>query len=202
MNITNEEAQSSLEQVQAVTKRTRKSIDASYDSGLLIMWGLICVAGYLGTHYFLEWVWYIWLGLSGTGSIVTFWLCWRQFRLANPVKVPATEKIVQRIFMFWCLLFIYMFIWLNIVQPRHGIRINAFMITVIMFAYIVMGLWFKSYHMFWLGIIVTVITLTGFYLIPWHYYCFWMATMVGGAFLITGIYVKFRWRWFDKTNHK
>jgi TM2 domain-containing membrane protein YozV len=47
--------------------------------------------------------------------------------------------------------------------------------------------------MFWLGIIVTGITLTGFYLIPWSYYCLWMAAMVGGAFLVTGIYVRLRW---------
>lgn len=194
MNISQKEAQDSLDQVQAVATRTQKSIAASYDSGLLIMWGLICTAAYLGTHFFLEWVWYIWFGLCGLGCMVTFWVFWRQFRLANPIKVPPAEKTVWRIFLFWCLLFIYMFIWLSILKPRHGIQINAFMITIIMFAYIVMGLWFKSYHMLWLGIIVTGITLIGFCLIPWNYYCFWMAAMVGGALVLTGLYIRLRWR--------
>ncbi len=202
MNISDEEARNSLDQIQAVASRTRKSIAASYDSGLLIMWGLICVAGYLGTHFFLEWVWHIWMGLSGAGCIVTFCVVWRQFHLAKPIKVPSTEKIGARIFLFWCLLFFYMFIWLCILKPLHGIQINAFMITIIMFAYVVSGLWLKSHHMFWLGIAVTCITLVGFYLIPPAYYCLWMAAMVGGAFLATGIYVRLRWRWFDVGHHK
>ncbi len=202
MNISNGEARKSLDEAQAVAERTRKSIAASYTSSLLIIWGIIWIAGFLGTHFFLAWVWPIWMVLGGIGSIATSWVCWRQQRLANPIKVPPADKTGWRIFLFWCLLFIYMFIWLSILKPRHGIQLNAFMCTTIMFAYVVMGLWLKSYHMFWLGIIVTGTTLTGFYLIPWRYYCLWMAAMVGGAILATGIYVRLRWRWFDRTNHK
>jgi len=194
MNISSEEARNSLEQVEAVANRTRKSIEANYSSGLIIMWGLICTAGYLGTHFFLEWVWYIWFVLSGIGSLVTFLIGWRQFHLANPIKVAPAERMGQRIFLFWCLLFVYLFIWLSILKPLQGIQINAFMITTIMFAYVVSGLWFKSHHMFWLGIVVTCITLIGFYLIPISYYCLWMAAMVGGAFLTTGLYVRLRWK--------
>ena len=202
MNVSSEDARRSLGEAEAVAERTRKSIAASHTGGLLMMWGVICTAGYLGTYYFLEWVWHIWFVLSGAGCIVTFWVGWRQLRLANPVKVPAAERIGWRIFLFWLLLYVYMFIWLGIVRPNHGIRINAFMITAIMFAYTVTGLWFKSHHMFWLGIIVTGITLTGFYLIPWSYYCFWMAAMVGGAFLAMGLYIQLRWRWCDAAHHK
>ena len=197
MNITNEEAQSSLEQVQAVASHTRKTITASYDSNLLIMWGVIWIAAFLGTHYFLRWAWHIWMGLGGTGSLLTLIISWRQFRLAHPVKMPAEEKTGWRIFLFWFLLFVYAFIWLSMFRPRHGVQLNAFLCTVIMFAYIVMGLWFKSYHMFWLGIIVTGITLIGFYLIPWAYYCIWMAAMGGGSLLVTGIYVRLRSKWFS-----
>ena len=194
MNISDEEARNSLDQIQAVATRTRKTIAASYDSGLLIMWGLIWIAAFLGTHFFLAWVWHIWMGLCGIGSIVTLWVSWRQLRLANPIKIPATEKIGWRIFWFWSLLFVYMFIWLSILRPRHGIQLNAFMCTTIMFAYVVSGLWFKSYHMLWLGIVVTCITLVGFYLIPPSYYCLWMAAMGGGALMGTGLYIRFRLR--------
>jgi hypothetical protein len=195
MNISNEEAQSSLEQVQAAASHTRKTINAAYDSGILIMWGIIMIAAFLGTHFFGAWAGYIWMGFCGTGCIATLFVSWRQFRLANPVKVPATEKIGWRIFLFWSLLFVYIFIWLSILRPYRARQLNAFVITAIMFSYIVMGLWFKSYHMFWLGVVVTGITLIGFYLIPWSYYCFWMAAMGGGAFLVTGISVRLRSKW-------
>jgi len=194
MDISKEEAQGSLEQVQSAADRTRKTIASSYDSYLLIMWGLIWIVAFLGTHFFLAWVWQIWISLCGIGLIVTFLVSWQQFRKAKPIKIPASEKIGWRIFLFWSLLFAYMFIWLSILRPRHGIQINAFMCTTIMFAYVVTGLWFRSYHMLWLGIAVTCITLVGFYLIPTDYYCLWMAPTGGGAILGTGLYTRFFWK--------
>jgi hypothetical protein len=194
MDISDEDARNSLDQIQAVVNRTRKTIAASYNSKLLIMWGLIWVAGFLGTHFSLAWAWHTWMVLSGIGSIATLLVSRRQSRLANPIKIPATEKLGWRIFWFWSLLFVYMFIWLSILRPRHGIQLNAFICTAVMFAYIVTGLWFKSYHMLWLGIVVTCITLVGFYLIPPGYYCLWMAAMGGGALLSTGLYIRLRWK--------
>jgi len=108
MNVSSEDAQKSLDEAQTVAKRTRKSIAASYDSILLIMWGIIWIAAFLGTHYFLRWAWYIWMGLGGAGCLLTLIISWRQFRLAHPVKMPAEEKTGWRIFLFWCLLCVYM----------------------------------------------------------------------------------------------
>lgn len=192
MDISKEEARDSLDQIRDVASRTRKTIAASYDSGLLIMWGLICAAAYLGTHFFVAWAWYIWVVLAGIGGAATFVVCWNQFRTAKPTKIPASEKIGWRIFWFWSSLLVYIFIWLSILRPYRGIQVNAFICTAIMFAYIVMGLWFKSYYMLWLGVVVTCITLVGFYLIPASYYCLWMAPAGGAAFLATGLYIRFR----------
>ncbi|MHC4159715.1 MAG: hypothetical protein ACYSSO_11635 [Planctomycetota bacterium] len=194
MDISEQEAQDSLEQIQAVTTRTRKTIAAGYDSAVLMMWGLIGILGFLGTHFFLRRAWPIWMGLSGIGMIVTFVVSWRQFRSSNPVKVPAAEKIGWRIFLFWTLVLVYLFIWLSILRPRNGIQINAFMCTTIMFAYVVIGLWFKCYYMVWLGIAVTCTTLVGFFLIPKAYYCLWMAATAGGAIFGTGLYIKLFWK--------
>jgi hypothetical protein len=58
MEMTKQQAQDSLDQIQATTARTRQTIAASYDSGLLIMWGLICIAAFLGTHFFGAWAGY------------------------------------------------------------------------------------------------------------------------------------------------
>lgn len=194
MDISEKEARDSLEQIQAVSIHTRKTIAAGYDSIVLMMWGLIGILGFLGTHFFLRWAWPIWLVLSGTGCIATFVVSWRQFRSGNPVKVPAAEKIGMRTFLFWSLLFVYIFIWLSILKPDQGRQVNAFMITAIMFAYVVMGLWFKCYYMLWLGIGVTCTTLVGYYLIPRSYYCLWMALTCGGAIFGTGLYIRIFWK--------
>ncbi|MHC4693553.1 MAG: hypothetical protein ACYS67_12495 [Planctomycetota bacterium] len=194
MDISEKEAQDSLEQIQAVSVLTRKTLAAGYDSIVLMMWGLIGILGFLGTHFFLRWAWPIWMTLCVTGCIATFVVSWRQFHSGNPVKVSAAEKIGWRIFLFWTLLFVYIFIWLSILRPDYGKQLNSFMITTIMFAYVVIGLWFKCYYMVWLGIGVTCATLVGFFLIPMAYYCLWMALTCGGAIFGTGLYIKLFWK--------
>jgi len=194
MDISKEDAKESLEQIEAVHSHTRKTIAASYDSGVLIMWGFIWITAFLGTHFFGAWAWYIWMTLAGIGSAVTLAVCWNQFRTAKPIKIPAVEKIGWRIFWFWSLLFVYIFIWLSILRPYRAIQLNAFICTAIMFAYVVSGLWFKSYYMLWLGLFVTCTTMVGFYLIPPSYYCLWMAPTGGAAFLATGLYIRLPWR--------
>ena len=47
MDISKEEAKESLDQIQAMATRTRQTIAASYDSSLLIMWGVIWIAAFL-----------------------------------------------------------------------------------------------------------------------------------------------------------
>jgi hypothetical protein len=193
MNISHEEARDSLDQIQTVATRTRKTIAASYND-LLIMWGLIWFIAFLGTYFFHGWAGYIWMVLPGIGCAVTLVVCWNQFRTAKQIKISATEKIGWRIFWFWSLLLVYIFIWLSILRPYRAIQLNAFICTAIMFAYVVTGLWFKSYYMLWLGLAVTCITLVGLYLIPSAYYCLWMAPMGSGVLLGTGLYIRFCWK--------
>ena len=69
MEMTKQEAQDSLDQIQATAGKTRCAIAASYDSGLLIMWGLIWIAAFLGTHFFGAWAGYIWLVLLRPAGI-------------------------------------------------------------------------------------------------------------------------------------
>lgn len=194
MNISREDAQDSLEQIEAVASRTRKTIISRYDSGILILWGAVWFIAFIGTHFFLLWVWHMWTILGTVGIVGTILICWRQSRLAKPTKISADKKLGWRFFWFWTFLFAYMFIWLNILAPFNGRQMNAFMCTAIMFAYVTMGLWSRSYYILWLGLAVTCTTLVGFYLIPPSYYCLWMAPMAGGALLGTGLYIRLRWR--------
>lgn len=72
---------------------------------------------------------------------------------------------------------------------------NAFICTVIMFTYVVSGLYETgAKFMLWLGLAGTAITLIGFYIIPASYYCLWMAPAFGGALFGTGLYLKLMWR--------
>jgi hypothetical protein len=191
MNVSDKDAQQSLAMIEDTAVRTRKAITSSYASGLLILWGLIWILSFASVHFWRQWMAYIFNTLNAIGVIATIVIC-RRWRTAAAVKSPDSQKIGWRIFALWALLFVYAFVWVLLLAPTRGIQVCAFLCTIPMFAYVVMGLWFGNYFMLWLGLAVTGLTLLGFYLFP-HYFYLWMSPMGGGALLGTGLYIRLRW---------
>jgi len=187
-----ENAQESLAIVDDVIAQTRKAIASTYANPLLILWGVIWVVSFTAAHLYLDYAFHIFTAFSVVGGIGTFIIV-RIFHTKSPIRGPISRKEGWHLFWFWILLFAYVLIWLAILAPFSGRQLNAVLSTASMFAYIVIGLWFCSYFMVWLGLAVTAMTLIGFYLLP-HYYCLWMAFTGGGAILCTGLYIRFRWR--------
>ncbi len=192
MNVSNEDAQASLAAVTKTMLRTRKAVAAGYSSPLLILWGLLWVAAYTASHFYLKYADVIFEAMAGVGLLGSFFVL-RRVKQTMPVKEPVEEKINLRMGALWGSLFIYVFIWLNLLGPVNGLQMNAFISTAVMFAYVIMGLWFAAYFMVWLGLAVTATTLAGFYLLT-PYYCLWMAVTAGGLLLGTGLYLHARWR--------
>jgi len=195
MNISHEDALRSLNMVENTSTQTGRSIAAAYAGPLLILWGLVWVAAFIGTHFFLRSAWQIWMGLDGVGIVGTILICRWRFRAGIPTKSSDSKRVGWHIFWFWTLLFAYITIWLFLLAPVSGRQSNAFMCTTAMFAYVMMGLWWKqSRFLLWLGLAVTVSTLIGFYLVPPAFYCLWMAAAAGVPMLGTGLYIWFCWR--------
>ena len=192
MNVSNEDAQVSLAAVEDTMLRTRKAVSAGYGSSFLILWGLLWAAAYATAHFYPEDSAVIFWTMAGVGAPASFLIGWLQQRKL-PVKEPTEDKLNWRISGLWWAMFLYVFIWLNLLKPFNGMQMNAFIITATMFACVVMGLWFTEYFMVWLGLAVTATTLAGFYLLT-PYYGLWMAVTAGGAFLGTGLYLHVRWR--------
>jgi MFS family permease len=191
MNVSNEEAQASLAAIKNTMVRTRKAVAATYSSPLLILWGLLWAGAYSATHFYVEYASWIFGVMAGIGLVGSFPV-WLQVKRRLPVREPAEEKLNWRMGGLWCLLFIYISVWLNLLHPVNGMQINAFIVTTVMFAYIVIGLWFAAYFMVWLGLTVTATTLVGFFILT-PYYCLWMAVTAGGLLLGTGLYLRIRW---------
>jgi hypothetical protein len=187
-----ESAQESLAAIKKVMTQTRKAVATSYSSPLMILWGLLLTAAYTTAHFYLKYAAVIFWTMAGVGTVGSI-LVWFLILRNIPFKEPAEEKLNLRIWALWWLLLVYIFIWLSLLAPFNGMQMNAFIITAIMFGYIITGLWFTAYFTVWLGLFITAVTLTGFYLIP-HYYCLWMAFMCGGVTFCTGLYIKLRWR--------
>jgi len=192
MNVSQEDAHEALSAVKNVMVQTRKAIASSYASDLLIMWGLLWIGAFIASHFYLAYAFYIFISMSVVGGLGTA-VIYQVFRSKASLNDTSFQKVGWRMFLFWIFLFGYLIIWLCLLAPFSGLQCNAFICTAIMFAYIVIGLWFGSYFMVLLGLAVTAATLVGFYLLT-PYYCLWMASMGGGALLGTGLYIRLRWR--------
>jgi hypothetical protein len=194
MNVTNEDAVQSLAQVEDVMAKTRKSLASTYGGPFLILWGFIWIVSYIWTYFLPAWADRIWSITGPLGGVGTAFLLWRLFRHGPAVRNSSDKGFTLCTILFWPLVFAFAFVWLTIIKPKSGIELNAFLVTVLMFAYVVMGLWFGNWIMVILGIAVTGFTCIGFHLIPAEYYCLYMAVTAGGGLLGTGLYMKLRWR--------
>jgi hypothetical protein len=188
----NKDAKESLAMVDDIAAQTRKAVASTYVNPLLILWGIIWVAAFTATQFYLNYASYIFTSLDAVGVIGTFIII-RIFHTKPPVRTEGARKMDLRILWFWLLLFTYVFIWLRILAPFNGLQLNVVISTAVMFAYTMIGLRLGSYFMVWLGLAVTATTLIGFYFLT-PYYCLWMAFTGGGAILCTGLYIRFRWR--------
>ena len=195
MNISHEDARRSLTMIEDTSIQTGRSIAAAYASPLLMLWGLVWIVAFIGTHFFLRLASHVWAVLDGVGIIGTILICRWRFRAGIPTKSSDSKRAGWSIFWFWTFLFAYAAVWLFLFAPVSGRQSNAFICTAVMFAYVIMGLWWKQCRfLLWLGLAVTVCTLIGFYLIPPAFYCLWMAAAAGVPMLGTGLYLWLCWR--------
>ena len=192
MNISQEDARESLSKIQDVMVQTHRAIASAYANPLLILWGVLWITAFMASHFYLVYAFYIFVAMAivgGVGTAVIFSI----FHTNAPIKDTSSPRMGWRIAVFWISLYTYTTIWLFLLAPFKGLQCNAVISTAAMFGYVVIGLWFGSYFMVVLGLIVTVATLVGFYFFT-SYYCLWMALIGGGAILGTGLYIRLRWR--------
>ena len=192
MNVSQEEARASLSTIRDASVQTRRAVTSAYANPLLILWGTLWIIAFTATHFYISYAYHIFTAMAVVGSMVTAIIC-RLFYSRAPFRDDPSELLGWRIAGLWILLFVYIIIWLFLFAPFSGMQCNAFISTAGMFAYVVMGLWFKSTFMIVLGLAMTGGTLVGFFLLT-SYYCLWMAIMGGGTLLGTGLYLRLRWR--------
>ena len=182
MNISKQEAQESLAEIENVILQTRKEIARSGASYSLILWGVIWVLGFSGSQFFPHISGWLWLALVFIGFVV-MWILTKKSAFLHPTS--------RRVHLGWLILVAYMMFW-NILlhaDEREGL---AFCSTVCMCGYVICGLWLGRF-LVWLGLIVTALTVVGFFLLP-VWFPLWMAITGGGSLILSGLFILEFWR--------
>jgi hypothetical protein len=184
MNISKEEAQDSLADIEKVLEQTRRVIANGCSSSLLILWGVIWVIGYTGTQFYPARALYIWGPLNLAGGLASWYIGAR--------ATPIMDRGGWRIGLFWLALFVYAVIWVVLLAPARPERLGAYFGTVPMFAYVVGGFWLGRFFT-WLGMIVTALILGGVFLLP-QWMNLWIGILGGGSLVVSGLYIRRCWR--------
>jgi hypothetical protein len=194
MNVSEQDAKELLASISDTTSKTRRAVVEGYGSPFMVLWGAIWTVCYLGSHFFPRSSgWMFPAGsIVGVAGMVIFFV--RESRRGPAIRNPLDKSLNLRVNLFWLLTFAYACAYLAVLRPSDGIRANAFLCMVALFSCVVLGLWFCSWIMVVLGIVITASTLVGCLALHPMYYCLWMAVTFGGGMLGTGLYMYLKWR--------
>ena len=189
MNISPNEAEQALAEIQAVMQKTRQSIASSNAHISLIVTGIVWLIGFLCTQFLSgEILTYIWIGLSILGSALATIL---SIRTGKRVRSPSAATTAKRIGLIWLLLVVYCIAAIAVAWPLDGKQLTTFIVLFVLVSWLVMGL-LLSFTSIWPGLLLIALVLAGYFLLPGIFYL-WMAILGGGGMILLGLYIRYRW---------
>jgi hypothetical protein len=205
MDTSKEEARYYLEQIHEILSHTKKKIAAGSTAPLLIIWGGIWFVAYLVAYlcHLLDFNKIYTLRLTDRISVGTdiAGLTWTVLVpigiaaswIVGVRKSPTRSPHNKRWGLCFLIIFVYGGLWLALLWPWNEYQANAFVASLPMFAYVIMGLW-ADRVLLWLGIVVTLLIIVGFFLLHLQpLFWLWMAVLGGGTLGGTGLYIRVRW---------
>ena len=165
MEITRDQAEELLQQADAAGREMRTRRAYGPVGPILMLWGavwIVCAASAIAEisprprRAGLAQLIGDTLGLVGS-----IYLGWTRDR-AEGERSAASKRLGWRLMAFWLLLVVYGDIWIALLTAGHGANMGCFVVTLVMFAYVVMGLWLERYFFLWLGLLVTALAGVGY----------------------------------------
>lgn len=179
MAVTQEEALASLEAINNVNAQMRKSIAGGAAPYYLLLWGIVWIVGFTADQFLPQTIaGWIWIGMGITIGILSGFL---SARFHAKVRSPLTKRIS----FLWLAIFAFGALWIWITQPLDAPQVSIMVVTIVMFGYVIMGIFFGGI-LTWVGLGITALALIGYYFLQ-EWYSLWMAFIGGGTLFITGL---------------
>ncbi len=189
MNISPDEAEEALADIQKIMHKTRRSIASGGAYLFLIITGAVWLVGFLATQFLAPPITvFIWVGASLLGTGVSILL---GARMGRRLHSPSAGPAAKRAGLFWVFLVFFCLAAIAIARPTDGRQVTMFIILFIMIGQLSMGL-LVSFSSTWWALPIAALALAGYFLLPGYFYL-WMAILVGGTMIALGIYIRLRW---------
>ncbi|MGI9057108.1 MAG: hypothetical protein ACR2H5_00835 [Ktedonobacteraceae bacterium] len=184
MNITPAEAQSTLDDIQHTQTLTRK-VRTSW-AWCLVVCGAYWTVGFLLTQFQPQPIYPTWSEFIVIGMASSAIYGRRQEKHVRLTPGSRATFINSRLGISFVVLYGFFMLW-QILFPLTPLQIAMFWITVVMFGYIIVGVWLQQPLSMGFGAGVTLMSVLGYFLLP-HYFWLWVAVFAGLPLVGMGIY--------------
>ena len=181
--IDSREAQAALADINDMVARVRQSRIYDIASQIMIVAGVMVVAGNIASYVAPRYSTYIWISINVLNVIA-----------AAVISVLSYRRTGVRAFDYWVLVAFLLFFGFGIlcisVLGHFGWReMSVFWPIYFMLFYCLAGLWFG--HVFLtIGLSITVLTLIGYFFIGGALFLLWMAAVNGGGLILSGFWMR------------
>jgi hypothetical protein len=182
MTLDPKEAAASLGDIEAIERRTRENLFYFGSSPVLVLWGVLNVAGYLLTWYRPTAALYGWIALNLIGMAGSYAIIWPRMpsaRRSSHAWRWGASFVAFIIFGEICMIEMWP------VAPRQML---VFWPTLVMFGYVLSGIWLGRFYVYFGAI--EIVLILGTYFFPGAALAPWLALVVGGGFIAGGLWLR------------
>jgi len=179
--IDSQQASEALAEINEMTRRVRQSRIYNLASLMLIMWGALVFAGYLGSFLLPRYAGYIWIAVNVVGVAGSFAIS--AFGHARTGVRSFDGRALAALLLFFA--FGMFACWLGHFGPRE---LGTFWPIYFMLLYTIAGLWVGKAFVA-IGLSIAALTLIGYFFVgPWFEP--WMAVVNGGGLMLGGLWMR------------
>ncbi len=192
MNISREEASSSLKEIGAVQQRSETLQNYRQFAPHMILWGVIWLVANGLCDFHPEQAGRIWPLLSIVGAVTSLTLGARararRASAAGPLAMAAARDHGWRCALSGVVLFAFFAASFAVLPPHSGLQATAFISLFFMFVYMLYGTW-VGLRVFFIGLLTAVAVLYGYFFLAAHQFL-WLGVCGGGALIVGGLWVR------------
>jgi hypothetical protein len=181
--IDSREAQAALDDIQDMVARVRQSRTYDIASQIMIVAGVMVLAGNIATYVAPRYAYYIWPGINALNVIAVAVISVLSYRRTG---VRAFDF---RVFAAFLLFYGFGILCVSVLGHFGWRELSVFWPVYFMLFYCLAGLWFGRAFLT-IGLSITALTLIGYFFIGGGMFLLWMAIVNGGGLVVSGLWMR------------
>ena len=183
MTIDPNDARASLSDIAAVERLTHQTLTYDHSSFQFMLWGALVACGYVWTFLQPQRAIIGWIAVTVAGVSGSFVLRRLRRNLSS-----RDSKLGERLGYGQLAVIGFGLVLVSLLSPLGDRQAEAFWPTLVMFCYVLAGIWLGRFFIF-TGLAVTALIVIGFVWIGPRY-PLWLAISVGGGLIASGLWLR------------